>query len=221
MCAAVLAWVGSGKRGREVRAHFSDPPFGWPRDAIDGALISLFGTGHLRASTNGVALTPKGLDQSKVPSTDFRVRVQPSAPASACRRASCSDRGIDCKRNEEVTAAGRFLDKLVDLAATAGGEPPLPEPPDTRPLTELPSLAGNEQLSAIVDRSPSWRTASRPGAGQANWPASACRHSQRLQALLRHADGLDAAADVELQTSAIVKAGACWTQLTRSRRWPQ
>ena len=49
VCSAVLSFVGGGKRGREVRSHFSAPPFGWPRDAIDAALISLFGSGHLRA----------------------------------------------------------------------------------------------------------------------------------------------------------------------------
>ena len=206
VCASVLAWVGSGKRGREVRAHFSDPPFGWPRDAIDGALISLFGTGHLRASTNGVALSPKGLDQSKVPSTDFRVE---SATISASQRLQArklfQTAGIDSKRNEEVTAAGRFLDKLVDLAATAGGEPPLPDRPDIRHLSELQSLSGNEQLVAIVERSAelaenfeTW-TRARELARQ-RLPAF-----QRLQALLRHADGLETAADVELQTVAIEK----------------
>ena len=113
--------------------------------------------------------------------------------------------GIECKRNEEVTAAAQFLAKLVELAATAGGEPPLPEPPDTRHLTELQSLAGNEQLVAMLDRSAeladnfeTWTNA-RELAGQ-RVPTF-----RRLQALLRHADGLNVAADVELQTAAIVE----------------
>ena len=206
VCAAVLTWVGAGKRGREVRSRFSDPPFGWPRDAIDGALISLFETGHLRATANGVALSPRALDQSKVPSTDFRVEV---ATISARQRLQVrklfQTAGIGCKRNEEVTAAAQFLAKLVELAATAGGEPPLPEPPDTRHLTELQSLAGNEQLVAMLDRSAeladnfeTWTNA-RELAGQ-RVPTF-----RRLQALLRHADGLNVAADVELQTAAIVE----------------
>ena len=33
VCSTVLSFVGAGKRGREVRNHFSGPPFGWPRDA--------------------------------------------------------------------------------------------------------------------------------------------------------------------------------------------
>ena len=137
-----------------------------------------------------------------MPSTDFRVE---SATISASQRLQgrklFQTAGIDCKRNEEVAAAGNFLDKLVDLAATAGGEPPLPESPDTHHLTELHSLAGNEQLAAIVERSAeladNFETWSRAGEmARQRLPAF-----HRLQALLRHADGLAAAADVELQTS--------------------
>ena len=206
VCTAVLTWVGAGKRGRDVRSHFSDPPFGWPRDAIDGALISLFETGQLRATTNGVALSPRGLDQSKVPTTDFRAETATiSARQRLQARKLFQDAGIDCKRNEEVAAAGHFLAKLAELAATAGGAAPLPEPPDTRHLTELQSLVGNEQLVSVLDHSAeladnikTW-TRARELAGR-RLPAF-----QRLQALLRHADGLDAPADVELQTAAIVK----------------
>ena len=208
VCAAVLIWVGAGQRGRDVRSHFSAPPFGWPRDAIDGALISLFETGHLRATANGVALPPRGLDQSKVPSTDFRVEAATiSARQRLQARKLFQTAGIDCKRNEEVSAAGHFLAKLVELAAAAGGEPPLPKRPDTRHLAELESLVGNEQLVAILERSAeladnveTW-TRTRELAGQ-RVPAF-----QRLQALLRHADGLDAAADLELQTAVVVQGG--------------
>ncbi|MCB0636064.1 MAG: BREX system P-loop protein BrxC, partial [Lewinella sp.] len=37
VCAAVARYVGSGKRGSEIREHFMAAPFGWPQDAIDGA----------------------------------------------------------------------------------------------------------------------------------------------------------------------------------------
>ena len=73
VCSAVLSFVGSGKKGKDVRAHFSDPPYGWSRDAVDAVLISLFGAGHLRATTNGTPLKPGQLDQAKISGTDFRV----------------------------------------------------------------------------------------------------------------------------------------------------
>ena len=151
--AAVLLFVGSGKKGRAVRAHFSAPPYGWPRDAVDAALISLFGTGHLRATANGVALRPLSLDQGKVPATDFRVE---SATIDTRQRLKLrklfQDTGIPCKPNEESTAAGELLEMLTELAQNAGGEVPLPPIPNTRHLADLQSLAGNEQLLGVLQR---------------------------------------------------------------------
>ena len=138
VCAAVLDSVGSGKRGKEVRSHFSGPPYGWPRDAIDAALISLFETGHMRASANGVALRPRGLDQGKVANADFRVESATIDTRQRLKlRSLFQTAEIDCRPNEESEAAGRLLDKLGELAREAGGEAPLPERPDTRHLSDL------------------------------------------------------------------------------------
>ena len=205
VCAAVLSFVGAGKRGRDVRSHFSGPPYGWPRDAIDAALISLFGAGHLRATANGVALHPPQLDQAKVPSTDFRTE---SATINARQRLKLRSlfqtAGVDCKPNEEIAAAGRLLTRLGDLALNAGGDAPLPKRPDTQHLSELLALSGNEQLLATLDRHDAlvanlneW-TAARMLAEE-RLPAF-----QRLEALARHANGLDAATDVAPQMEAIV-----------------
>ena len=205
VCAAVLAFVGAGKRGRDVRSHFSDPPYGWPRDAIDAALVSLFGAGHLRATANGVALHPRQLDQAKVPSTDFRTESATINARQRLKLRSLFQRaGIDCKPNEETAAAGRLLTRLGDLALNAGGDAPLPKRPDPQHLSELLALAGNEQLLAILDRHDAlvanlneW-TAARMLAEE-RLPAF-----QRLEALARHANGLDVATEVAPQIEAIV-----------------
>ena len=205
MCVAVLSFIGAGKRGREVRSHFSEPPYGWPRDAVDAALVSLFGAGHLRATANGVALHPRQLDQAKVPSTDFRTESATIDARQRLKLRSLFQRaGIDCKPNEEAAAAGRLLSRLDELARGAGGDAPLPERPDTRHLSELQSMAGNEQLLAILDRHDvlaanvdEW-TAAGALAGE-RLPAF-----RRLEALLRHADGLDVGAEVTPQIEAIV-----------------
>ena len=205
VCAAVLTFVGAGKRGRDVRSHFSDPPYGWPRDAIDAALVSLFGAGHLRATTNGVALRPGQLDQAKVPSTDFRTESATINARQRLKLRSLFQRaGIDCKPNEEAAAAGRLLSRLDELARGAGGDAPLPERPDTRHLSELRSMAGNEQLLAILDchdvlaaNVDEWTTAG--ALVEERLPAF-----QRLVTLARHADGLDVATEVTPQIEAIV-----------------
>ena len=205
VCAAVLAFVGAGKRGREVRSHFSEPPFGWPRDAIDAALISLFGAGHLRATANGVAQHPPQLDQAKVPSTDFRTE---SATISARQRLKLRSlfqtAEIDCKPNEEAAAAGRLLSRLDELARGAGGDAPLPERPDSRHLSELTSLAGNEQLLAILDRHDVLAANVNEWSAAGTLAEERLPAFQRLEALLRHADSLNAAKEVTPQIEAIV-----------------
>ena len=206
VCAAVLAWVGSGRRGREVRAHFSAPPCGWPRDAIDAALISLFGSGHLRAAVNGVALPVRGLDQGKVPSADFRVE---SATVDTRQRLTARKlfqrAEVDCKPGEEVAAAARFLATLLEVAARAGGDAPLPARPDTGHLTEMQSLAGNEQLLAVLDRHEELLANLNDWTRAAELAAARLPSFGRLQSLARHAEGLDAGVDSESQIEAIIR----------------
>ena len=204
VCSAVLSFVGSGKKGKEVRAHFSDSPHGWSRDAVDAALISLFGTGHLRATANGSPLKPGQLDQAKISGADFRVE---SATIDTRQRLKVrklfTTAGVACKSNEEAAAAGEFLSKLSDLAGRAGGEAPLPERPDTNHLLDLQSLAGNEQLMGILNRHDElvrniedWTRAR--DLAEKRLPAY-----QHLQDLTRYADALDAAREVQPQLEAI------------------
>ena len=192
VCAAVLSFVGAGRKGREVRAHFSAPPCGWPRDAIDAALIGLFGAGCLRAVVNGVALRPPQLDQAKVPNTDFRVE---SATIDTRQRLKLRKlfltAEVDCRPNEEAAAAGRLLEKLGELARAAGGDAPLPERPDPRHLSDLRALGGNEQLAGILSRH------DELAANLAEWSKARALAEERLPAwrrllaLARHAKGME------------------------------
>ena len=205
VCSSLLSFVGSGKKGRDVRTHFSDPPYGWPRDAIDAALIALLAAGNLRAALNSVPMQPRGLDQTKVPTADFRVE---SATVDTRQRLKLrklfQDADIDCKPNEEAVAAGRLLEHLRALAVDAGGDAPLPARPNARHLSDIQALAGNEQLLAILERY------DELGKNLDNWTKASSLAKERrpaferLRALARHADGLHVARDAKPQIDAIV-----------------
>ena len=202
--AAVLASVGAGKSGKQVREHFEQSPYGWPRDAVDAALMTLFTAGHLRAVHKGAPLTPGQLDQAKVSVTDFRVESQTvDARGRIKLRKLYQAASIACKPNEEAAKASEFLAHLADLAAQAGGDPPLPPRPATSALEELRTLAGNEQLCAILEQhDPLLQNAEE-------WQRLADLAEQRRPAwdalcrLLRHADGLPAADDSRRQAEAV------------------
>ena len=204
VCSAVLSFVGSGKKGRDVRLHFSGPPYGWSRDAVDAALISLFGTGHLRATANGSPLKPGQLDQAKVSVTDFRVESATiDTPQRLKLRKLFQMAGVACKPNEEAVAAAEFLAKLGDLARRAGGDAPLPDHPDTSHLLDLQSLAGNEQLVDILNRHDELLK------NIGDWTKALDLVEKRLPAyqlllsLARHVEGLEAAKEAQPQIEAI------------------
>ena len=204
VCSAVLSFVGSGKKGKDVRNHFSDPPYGWSRDAVDAVLISLFGTGHLRPTTNGTPLKPGQLDQAKISGTDFRVE---SATIDTRQRLKVrklfTTAGVAYKPNEEAAAAREFIAKLSDLARRAGGDAPLPERPDTSHLLDLQSLAGNEQLVDILNRHDKLLQNIEDWAKARDLAEKRLPAYQRLQSLARHTDRLDAAKEVQPQIDAI------------------
>jgi hypothetical protein len=204
VCQAILAFVAGGKKGREIRKQFVAPPYGWPQDAIDGALIVLTGSSHLRAAQDGKVLTQKQLDQRNLGVADFRLE---SATVTVQQRLALrklfQEAGVQTPPNEEANAARSFLEVMKTLASTAGGEAPLPASPNPPLLGELSSLAGNEQLVAIHEareQLSGWR---------ADWSKRADLISKRLprwQALgklIAHARALPVAAETTPQIEAL------------------
>jgi len=152
VCSAALSLIGSGKRGKEIRNAFEGSPYGWPRDAVDAALIVLHTTGHLRVTYNGSPLTSGQLDQAKISTADFRTETTSlDATQKIKLRKLFQAVGINCKPGEESGQASPFLTKVLELAHRSGGDAPLPTPPVTRDLEDLRSLSGNEQLLAILN----------------------------------------------------------------------
>ncbi len=206
VCAAVLSFVGSGRKGRDIRAHLASPPYGWPRDAVDAALVSLFASGHLRATLNGTPLPPGQLDQGKVSTSDFRVESATIDTHERLKlRQLLSNAGVPVQPNEEATAARSFMDQLAQLAGRAGGEPPLPPKPDTSRLDDLQSLVGNEQLRGILDRHDELLTNLNEWTAASKLAASRLPSYERALLLAEHAEGVDGTEDLRSQFDAIAE----------------
>jgi hypothetical protein len=204
VCAAVLSAIGSGKKGKEIREQFENAPYGWPRDAIDGVLITLHTSGHLRAVHKGTVLLSGQLDQAKIPVSDFRSEtVAIDVKGRIKLRRLFQDANIPCKADEEAMAAEKFLTALDDLAASAGGEPPMPPSPNRTTLENIRALAGNEMLAAMLKEHDELKRLLE------EWRALAALAENRkpawetMEKLLDYAKGLPEAVDLQKEADAV------------------
>jgi len=204
VCSSVLSEIGSGKKGKDVRDTFENTPYGWPRDAIDGALITLFTTGHIRATHKGVQLKSGQLDQAKISVTDFRVEtITIDARARIKLRKLFQSAGIPCKPNEEAIAAAQFLVNLAALADKIGGSPLMPQRPSTDHLDNLRALAGNEQLAEILNQHDTLSKQAREWANLTELAAKRKPSWETLQRLLKHSKTLSESESLNQQANAV------------------
>jgi hypothetical protein len=153
VCRRVLELVGAGKKGKDIREHFKSAPFGWPQDAIDGALFVMLIAGNLRATVNGQPAQAQTLPQNQVGVASFYVDVPPlNVKQRLDLKALFQKIGITTQNGKESEAAAQFLQKLLALAESAGGSAPRPESPDTQDVRALQMLSGNAQLLKIHEQ---------------------------------------------------------------------
>ena len=149
VCRRVLEAIGAGKKGKDLRDMFKAAPFGWPQDAIDGALFVMLVAGNLRATNNGQPVQAS-LPQNQVGVASFYVDVPPLDVGQRLDlKALFQKTGITTQNGKESEAAAESLKKLLALAESAGGEHPRPEAPDTQDVRALQMFSGNAQLLKI------------------------------------------------------------------------
>jgi len=153
-CQEIRAFVGgAGKKGSEIRKYFMGEGYGWPQDAVDGSLLALVAAGLVRASKNGQPVPLKQITQGQIGVIDF---VSEGLTVSVTHRMGVrkilTELGLQFNPGEESDVLPVALDRLIEFADGAGGEPPLPQRPSTTTVVQLRALSGNEQLLAVYDR---------------------------------------------------------------------
>jgi hypothetical protein len=201
---AILDFVGAGKKGSEIRSRFASPPYGWGKDAVDGALLTLLAGDVLEARTEGVPVTAKQLTVPKIGVSTFRAQTgrAPAVDERTAFRAVCQLVGVDCKAGEEAAKSSELIHVLIELARSAGGSAPLPEPPSTVNLEEqqpnseserVIEIAAMTELKGEVDR---WKKLSKEATKRMDsW--------HLVQRLAAHAGGLASAPEIADQLRAI------------------
>lgn len=206
VCKAVLAVVSpGGTKGIDLHKRFAAPPYGWPKDAVNGAIFTLLAAGNIRAAQDGKDLAgPKELLPNQIGRVTLYKEDEPPAISQRLAvKGLLTAAGIAYEAGQEGAQISALLQCLKDLAARAGGPPPFPEPPGTDHLNELLVLGGNQQFRAVADDH------DRLSQDLERWRAAYQQREKReaewhnLQRFLRHAEGLAVATRVEPAVTAI------------------
>lgn len=152
----VISAIGVGKSGTQVRKELELSPFGWPRDAVDTAIMALHYRQFINATLNGAPVAPGQLDQNKIQRAEFRVeRTTLSQTDRFAIRKLFLTLGINASTNDIGVRAPEFLKALLALSREAGGDRPLPALPAIVDIEDIEKSIGNEQLAALAAQAPS------------------------------------------------------------------
>lgn len=200
----VLSNIGKGAKGNEIRKTLQASPFGWPRDAIDAALIALHRNGTIGAKLNRQPIGPGLLDQNKISAAEFHPeKVRLSTADKLALRSLFQKAGLSVKRGEEEVKSREFFTSLLGLASEAGGEAPLPTSPTTKTIDVLSRLHGSEQLGGILGKKHELETSI------ASWTKTRDRISKRqpmwiqLEQFARHTATLSVHTEIMSEMEAI------------------
>ena len=188
VCKAVLAELGPGRKGSDLRSKFTGPPYGWSQDAVDGALIVLANAGLVRVTgDDGKPASLPDLPRQKLGTCTFRgeTTIITIAQRMAVRRL-LTDAGIVFENNQEHLVLSALLERFEVAARQSGGEPPAPEPENVPNIASYKSLSGNDLLAGLAadattlrDKVKAWKEAAQKiGERLPNW-----RLAERLVAL--------------------------------------
>ena len=165
VCQQLRQTIGSGKTGTGIRKELEAAPFGWPRDAVDAALIALHSCQQLIVTLNGAPVERGQLDQNRIPKAEFRLeKTNLSLEDRLKLRKLFQKLEINCRSGEERDKAPDFIRAALSLAGEAGGIAPLPPQPSIAGLQDILNQAGNERLAGLRDisdtlttRLPEWQ----------------------------------------------------------------
>ena len=152
VCAQILKYIGSGKKGSDIRDNFQDAPFGWPQDAVDGAIYALMASGDLKAkNANNQPVDTAALERKHLTQARFEVENVTLSTAQKLAVRKLLTETIGCRPGEEDSKVPEFLQFVRDLAQKAGGPAPQPHQPDTSRIDEIASEAGNSRMVKLYD----------------------------------------------------------------------
>ena len=207
VCAQVIKYLGSGKKGGEIRENFLSAPYGWPQDAVDGALYALLASGHLKARTAAnKPIDAKGLERKHLTQTHFEVEnVTISTAQKIAVRKLLVDTLGSCSPGDEDSKINEFLLHAREIGEKAGGDAPRPQRPDMTRINEIAGEAGNSRMLKMHEYKDDLHSDLKEWQQRATNIDSRIANWTQLKSLVALSRGLSFHADLQKEVEAIEK----------------
>ena len=201
----VLATIpATGSAGLEVRNRLTGSPFGWPRDAVDGALAILVLAGNLNAQLNGTDIAASELKSTSIGKTTFRRESVTLDMATRLRaRGVLTAFNISFNPNEEAPACSTVASSLDALLRSAGGDAPLPAPMSSPLVDELKAKSGAELVQFVALNDSTIKELAQTAKELASKKDKALKEYRAAEALILHLPSADS--DLQEQFIAVSK----------------
>ena len=154
MCKAFLRALRPAKKGSELRTTFAAPPHGWPREAVDAAMLVLANAGQVKVTgADGKPAVAVNLNATQLGTCTFAPETRvPSATERIAVRALGQALRLSVPSGEENNYLLTIVDRLAQIAEGAGGDAPAPLVPEVPGMDEFRSSTGNDLLAALAAR---------------------------------------------------------------------
>jgi len=154
VCKAFLRALKPSKKGSELFATFSGTPYGWPREAVEAAMLVLANSGQIKvAAADGKPVVAADMNATQLRNCTFTPENRVvSANEKIAVRALGLALGMNIPSGQENDHLLTIIELLTEAAQGAGGPPPAPSVPEIPGMNEFRASTGNDLLAELAAR---------------------------------------------------------------------
>lgn len=143
---------GAGTPASDVEKAVLSDPFGWPRDALMGAIGVLLDNGLVRATVNGSdASTTQVLSQTRLGTVHLRRESTVlKAAEKIAARSLLTKLGVQADNETLVSGAEQAVSMLAQRANSMSGQAPQPDIALPIGIEQVKTTSGNDRVHALL-----------------------------------------------------------------------
>jgi hypothetical protein len=155
VCKAFLRVLKPSKKGSELIAAFAAPQYGWPREAVEAAMLVLANAGQVKVTgPDGKPVIAADLNATQLRNCTFAPenRVVSASERIAVRSLGQALGLPAIPSGQENDHLLTIVDRLQQAAEAAGGPAPAPAIPEVPGIDAFRATSGNDLLAELAAR---------------------------------------------------------------------